>query len=145
MKLIIGSDHAGYRLKEELKKYLEGLGHTVEDYGTNSEQSVDYPKFGYAVASNVAKTGNKGILICGSGIGMSMIANKVKGIRAAVCHNEYTARAAREHNDANILCLGARILKNEEAKKITKVFLETEFSKEKRHRKRVDEIKKLES
>jgi len=145
MKLIIGSDHAGYRLKEELKKYLEGLGHTVEDYGTNSEQSVDYPKFGYAVASAVAKSRSKGILICGSGIGMSMIANKVKGIRAAVCHNEYTARAAREHNDANILCLGARILKNEEAKKITKVFLETEFSKEKRHRKRVDEIKKLES
>ena len=145
MKLIIGSDHAGYKLKEELKKYLEALGHTVEDYGTNSEQSVDYPKFGYAVASAAAKSKSKGILICGSGIGMSMIANKVKGIRAAVCHNEYTARAAREHNDANILCLGARILKNEEAKKITKVFLETEFSKEKRHRKRVDEIKKLES
>lgn len=145
MKIIIGSDHAGYRLKEELKKYLEGLGHTVEDYGTNSEQSVDYPKFGYAVASAAAKSKSMGILICGSGIGMSMIANKVKGIRAAVCHNEYTARVAREHNDANILCLGARILKNEEAKKITKVFLETEFSREKRHRKRVNEIRKLES
>lgn len=144
MKLIIGSDHAGYKLKEELKKYLIALGHTVEDYGTDSEQNVDYPKFGYAVANKVAKSGNKGILVCGSGIGMSMVANKVKGIRAAVCHDEYTARVAREHNDANVLCLGARVLTAKKAKKLAKAFLEAKFSKEERHRRRVAEIRKIE-
>lgn len=144
MKVLIGSDHAGYKLKEELKKYLESLGYSVEDYGTDSEQKVDYPKFGYAVASSAAKSGNKGILICGSGIGMSIAANKVKGIRAAACHDEYTAKVAREHNDANILCLGARVLNVKEAKKIAKIFLETDFSREERHKRRVDEIKSLE-
>ena len=144
MKILIGSDHAGYKLKEELKRYLESSGYELEDYGTNSEQKVDYPKFGYVVANNVAKSGNKGILICGSGIGMSIVANKVKGVRAAACHDEYTAKVAREHNDANVLCLGARVLKEGEAKKIAKVFLETSFSKEERHKRRVDEIKNLE-
>jgi ribose 5-phosphate isomerase B len=140
MKIIIASDHAGYKLKEELKQYLKELGHEAEDMGTNSEESVDYPDYGKKAAKEVAKTKSKGILICGSGIGMSMVANKVKGIRAALCHNEYTAKASREHNDANILCLGARDTDRETAKKLTKIFLETEASSEERHKRRVSKI-----
>jgi ribose 5-phosphate isomerase B len=140
MKIIIASDHAGYKLKEELKEYLKGLGHETEDMGTNSEESVDYPDYGKKAAEQVVSSGNKGILICGSGIGMSMVANKIKGARAALCHNEYTAKASREHNDANILCLGSRDTDTETAKKLTKIFLETEASKEERHKKRVNKI-----
>ena len=140
MKIIIASDHAGYKLKEELKEYLKELGHETEDLGTNSEQPVDYPDYGYKAAKQASDSGDKGILLCGSGIGMSIVANKVKGIRAALCHNEYTAKAARQHNDANILCLGARDIDTETAKKITKIFLETEVSSEARHKRRISEI-----
>lgn len=140
MKITIASDHAGYKLKEELKEYLTELGYEPEDLGTNSEESVDYPDYAKKGAEQVAKENNKGILICGSGIGMSMAANKVKGIRAALCHNEYTAKVAREHNDANILCLGAKDTNTETAKKLTKIFLETEASQEERHKRRVSKI-----
>lgn len=140
MKITIAADHAGYKLKEELKKYLEELGHEAEDLGTGSEESVDYPDYAKKAAKEVAKQGNKGILICGSGIGMSMAANKIKGIRAALCHNEYTAKVAREHNDANILCMGARDIDANTAKKLTKIFLETEASQEERHKRRVNKI-----
>ncbi len=140
MKIIIASDHAGYKLKEELKQYLKSLGHEPEDLGTDSEESVDYPDYAKKAANKVAKEKVKGILICGTGIGMSIAANKVKGIRAALCHNEQTAKAAREHNDANVLCMGSRIISSEMAKKITKIFLETEASAEERHRKRVKKL-----
>tara|TARA_Y100000310_G_C20606428_1_gene775713 strand:+ start:577 stop:1020 length:444 start_codon:yes stop_codon:yes gene_type:complete len=144
MKLIIGSDHAGYKLKEEIKDFLKGLKHKVKDYGTDSVESVDYPQFGYKVAKDVAKEKSVGILVCGSGIGMSIIANKVEGVRAALCHDEYTAEAARKHNDANVLCLGSRVLEGKDAKGIVKKFLETKASAEERHKRRVDEIKDLE-
>jgi ribose 5-phosphate isomerase B len=105
MKIALGSDHGGYQLKENLKEYLKGLNVEYIDFGCENEKSVDYPDIGFKVAIEV-KSGkyDRGILICGTGIGMSVVANKVRGIRAALCYNEFTARCAREHNDANIKC-----------------------------------------
>ncbi len=143
-KIIIGSDHAGFELKEEIKKFLTQLEYEYEDLGTNSKESCDYPKIAFKVAKKVIETKSRGILICGSGLGDTIVANKVKGIRAANCFNEYTAKMSREHNNSNLLCLGARILKSDEAKNITKIFLETEFSKEERHRRRVKQISEIE-
>lgn len=142
-KIIIGSDHGGFKLKEKIKKYLGELGYEYEDIGTDSMQSCDYPDFAYKVAKKVAETNSKGILICGTGIGMSISANKVRGIRAALAFDEFTAKMSREHNNSNVLCLGERTTKEELAKKIVKVWLETPFSKEERHHRRVDKITKL--
>ena len=139
MKLVIAADHGGFKLKEELKEYLDELAQEYADLGTDSEDSVDYPDYAKKVAKEVQK-GALGILICGTGIGMSMTANKFKGVRAALCYDEYTARMSREHNDANVLCMGGRVVDSEMAKKITKVWLETPFSKEERHHRRVGKI-----
>ena len=144
MKIIIGADQVGYKLKEELKSYIKKLGHDVADYGTDSEEAVDYPPIALKVAKDVSKGRARGILICGSGLGMSIAANKVRGIRAAVCHNAFTAGVSRTHNDSNILCIGSRDVGKETAKKIAKIWLETEFSSEERHKRRVDEIRKAE-
>jgi ribose 5-phosphate isomerase B len=145
MKIVIGSDHGGYLLKEAIKKFLIKEGYQIEDIGTDSADPVDYPIYAQKVAINVAKNkGKVGILICGTGLGMCMTANKVKGIRAALCYNEVCARLAKEHNNANILCLGGRLFKEELAKKITKVFLESQFSKGERHIRRLQEISELE-
>jgi len=143
MRIIIGSDHAGFKLKEKIKEFVKKLGYDVDDKGTNSEESVDYPVYAEKVAKEVSK-GNQGILICGTGLGMSMAANKVKGVRAALAYNENAAKMAKQHNNANVLCLGSREFSEEKAKKITKAFLETDFSKEDRHAKRVKEIMDLE-
>ena len=143
-KIVLGSDHAGFELKEEIKKYLKELGYEYEDLGTHSKEPCDYPETAFKVAKQVIKTNSRGILMCGSGLGEVIVANKVKGIRAANCFNEYTAKMSREHNDSNILCLGSRVLKPNEAKNITKIFLETEFSKEERHRRRVKQITQIE-
>ena len=140
MKIIIASDHAGYKYKEELKKYITELGYEVEDLGTNSEESVDYPPIGKKATEKIVKDKTKGILICGSGVGMSVVANKVKGAIAALAHDEYTAKTSREHNDANVLVLSQRDMDLEKVKHITKVWLETEFSGIERHKRRVDEI-----
>lgn len=145
MKLILGSDHAGYRLKEAIKKYTKKLGHENLDYGTNSEEPIDYPDISEKVARDVVNKNLKGILVCGSGTGMSIAANKVKGARAALCYDEFTAGVAREHNDANILCLAGRDMSIKKAEKITKVWLETAFSNEERHKRRVEKIKKIET
>jgi len=144
MKILIGADHAGFKLKEELKEYIKQLGYNVQDYGTNSEEAVDYPLIASKVAKDAAKNKARGILICGSGIGMSITANKIKGIRAAVCHNEFTAEVARTHNDSNILCLGSRDIEKDMAKKIVKIWLKTKFIGEERHQRRIDEISKIE-
>ena len=110
MKYFIGADHAGIDIKAYVKELFEAKGHEVIDLGPNSKDRVDYPDFAALVCKNVLENDNsKGILICGSGIGMSMAANKFDGIRAALCHNEYSAKMAREHNDANIICLGERV------------------------------------
>ena len=144
MKILIGADHAGYKLKEELKEYIKQLGHNIKDYGADSEEAVDYPLIAGKLAKDAVKNKARGILICGSGIGMSIAANKVKGARAAVCHNEFTAEVSRTHNNSNILCLGSRDIEKGIAKKIVKIWLETRFSDEERHKRRVDEISKIE-
>jgi ribose 5-phosphate isomerase B len=128
MTIAIGSDHAGFKFKEAIKKYLLTLNYLVEDFGTNSEERVDYPDYAFKVAENVAK-GNfdLGILICGTGIGMSIAANKVKGIRAALCNDLYTAHISKEHNDANVLCMGGRVVGEEVAKEIVKTWLNARF------------------
>lgn len=145
MKIAIASDHAGWRVKEKIKKYLVKLKHRIKDFGTNTEGSVDYPDFGIKVARAVA--GGKfrfGILICGSGLGMCIVANKVKGIRAVNCYDKTTAELSRRHNDANILCLGARLLDMKQIKGIIKVWLSTPFEGG-RHQKRIDKIEELDT
>ncbi len=145
MKIAIGSDHGGYQLKENLKEYLRELNVEYIDFGCENEKSIDYPDIGFKVAIEV-RSGkyNRGILICGTGIGMSVVANKVRGIRAALCDNEFTARCAREHNDANILVLGGRVICSELAKEIVKVWLNTKFSHEEKHINRLNKIKQEE-
>ncbi|GAF75665.1 unnamed protein product [marine sediment metagenome] len=145
MKIALGSDHGGYQLKENLKKYLKELKVEYVDFGCENEKPVDYPDIGFKVAIDV-KSGkyDRGILICGTGIGMSVVANKVRGIRAAFCYNEFTARCAREHNDANILVLGGRVIGSGLAKEIVKVWLNTKFSQEEKHINRLNKIKKEE-
>ncbi len=143
--IYIGADHAGFHLKEELKKYLEELGLEYEDLGNKEmEATDDYPDFALAVAEKVAKTNSWGILICATGLGMCMTANKLKGIRATLVWNEFTALQSREHNNANILCLGGKITDTETAKKIIRIWLETDFSNEERHQRRIDKIKEIE-
>lgn len=145
MKIVIGSDHAGFNYKSRLIELVKSMGHTVLDIGTDSCQSVDYPDFGEKGARAVAcGKADIGILICGTGIGMDMVANKIKGIRSAVCWNEETARFARDHNFANILCLGTRFLSLEKCIEITKIFINTPVSDEKRHIRRVNKIMKVE-
>jgi ribose 5-phosphate isomerase B len=127
--IALASDHAGYALKEALKQHLVTLGHTPLDLGTNSEDSVDYPDFGNAMAAALkANKAEQGILVCGSGIGISIAANRHPHIRAALCHNEETAKLSREHNDANVLVMGARIVSEDLAKTMLKTFLTTQFA-----------------
>lgn len=126
--IALGADHAGFALKENLKAFLIGFGFDYQDYGTYSEASTDYPDWGSRVASAVsAGQHSRGILVCGTGIGMSIVANKYSGIRAALCTSEYMAEICRRHNDANILVLGGRITTDVVAKRILKIWLETEF------------------
>lgn len=139
-KIAIGSDHAGYDLKETLKRYLNDKGYEVEDHGTKSNESTDYPEYAHAVANSISNTKDKlGVLICGSGNGISMSANKHAGIRAALCWEEEVAILARQHNDANIVSIPARFVTTEEAKAIVDAFLGEDFEGG-RHQRRVDKI-----
>ncbi len=143
-RIAIGADHAGYPVKESIKKYLESAGYPVDDQGTWSEESVDYPDYGKAVGERVAaKRDDYGIVVCGSGIGISIAANKVPGIRAALAHDETTARLSREHNDANVLALGGRIVTPAQAIEMVKAFLATPFAHG-RHQRRIDKISQIE-
>jgi ribose 5-phosphate isomerase B len=137
--LEIGSDHAGFELKEELKAFLIQNGYRVNDHGTHSLESTDYPDYAHATAQGVLKNGNKGILICGSANGVAITANKHAGIRAALCWNKEVAGLARLHNDANILCLPARFISKLEAEEMVHLFLETAFEGG-RHANRVNKI-----
>ena len=140
LKIAIGGDHAGFQLKEIIKSKLESEGYFLEDFGPFSDQSVDYPDFVHPVANSVENGEyNFGILICGSGNGVAMTANKHKGIRAAVCWNEMLAKLARAHNNANILCLAGRFLDDELAMEIVDIFLKTDFDGG-RHIKRIKKI-----
>jgi ribose 5-phosphate isomerase B len=143
-RIAIGSDHAGFSVKEIIKKYLETAGYSVDDQGTASEESVDYPDYGKAVGERVApKKDDLGIVVCGSGIGTSIAANKAPGIRAALAHNVVTAHLAREHNDANVLALGARIVTPTAALEMVQAFLDTPLAGG-RHQRRLDKITHLE-
>jgi ribose 5-phosphate isomerase B len=143
-RIVIGSDHAGFAVKESIRKYLQAAGYAVDDQGTSSEESVDYPDYGKAVGDRVAsKQADLGIAVCGSGIGISIAANKVPGIRAALAHDVVTARLAREHNDANVLALGGRIVTPEAALEMVQIFLTTAYLGG-RHQRRVDKITQLE-
>ncbi|MBN2018221.1 MAG: ribose 5-phosphate isomerase B [Candidatus Cloacimonetes bacterium] len=144
MKIIVASDHAGFKLKEELIAYLESQKYDVVDGGTSSAESIDYPDIGFPAAEKVADgLVDFGIAICGSGIGMSIVTNKVKGVRAALCTSENIARLSRQHNNANMLILPGRFMSFEEAKKIVDTWIMTKFDGG-RHQRRIDKIKKYE-
>lgn len=145
MKVALAADHGGYRLKEEIKGLLDSLQITYEDFGCTCEDSVDYPDYALPVAEKVASGEfDRGILICGTGIGMSIAANKVKGIRCALVHDTFSARATREHNDSNILAMGERVIGPGLAQEIIKIWLTTEFQGG-RHARRVDKVKEIEA
>ena len=144
MKIALGSDHAGFELKEDLRSFLGERQVEILDLGTFSEAPVDYPDVAIKVAEEVSRGEvERGLLICGTGIGMSMVANRFAGVRAALCHDVYTARMSREHNNANILALGGRVIGKGLAREILKVWLETEFQGG-RHEKRLNKISALE-
>ena len=137
--IALGSDHGGYGLKQEIIGYLEEKGIEYKDYGCYDESPCDYPVFGKKAAQAVVSGEcEKGILICGTGIGISIAANKIRGVRAALCHDVFSAKATREHNDANILAMGARVVGTGLALMIVDTFLNTEFSNAERHQKRID-------
>ena len=139
--IALGSDHGGFELKQEVKKYLEEQGIAYKDYGCDSEEAVDYPVYGKTVANAVASGEcEKGILICGTGIGISITANKVKGIRCALCSDCFSAEATRLHNDANILAMGGRVVGAGLAVKIVDTFLNTPFAGDERHIRRIAQI-----
>jgi len=144
-KIAIGSDHTGIQMKEEIKRFLRELGYEVEDLGAYDENPSDYPIYGRKVGEAVALGRfDAGIVICGTGIGISIVANKVPGIRAAACYSTDMARVARTHNDSNVLALGARITAVYLARDIVKTWLETEFSGAERHVRRLNEIREME-
>ncbi len=141
MKIAIGADHGGYSHKEIIKTHLIERGFEVKDFGTYSEESVDYNDFAVLVAESIRdKKYERGILICGTGIGMSVMANKVKGIRAALVHDLFTAEATRLHNDSNILAMGGRVIPIEKALKVVDIWIDTKFSNEERHIRRIAKI-----
>jgi len=143
MKVALGSDHGGYEIKEEIKEYLEEAEVEYKDFGTFSTDSVDYPDIAIPVAEAVSKREyDRGILVCGTGIGMSITANKFKGVRAALCHDLFSAKATRAHNDSNVLTMGERVVGKGLALEIVKVWLGTEFDGG-RHQRRINKIKEL--
>ena len=143
MRIAIGADHAGVVLKDQLKQWLIERGETVDDVGTHSTESVDYPDYATTVARAVASgAADRGVLVCGTGLGMAMAANKVAGIRAAPIVDEASARLSREHNDANVIALGARLTAFEECRDLLRIFLDTTFEGG-RHQRRVDKINAL--
>tara|TARA_B100001123_G_C15210707_1_gene987135 strand:+ start:34 stop:513 length:480 start_codon:yes stop_codon:yes gene_type:complete len=141
-KVILASDHAGFKLKEAVKKFLINKRKKVLDLGTKNTNSVDYPDYAHNLSKKIKKSKNQfGILICGTGIGMSMVANKHKGIRAALCHNTKSAKFSREHNNANVMAIGARLIKKSVALKCVETFLKTNFDGGPRHLRRIKKIK----
>jgi ribose 5-phosphate isomerase B len=143
MKIALGADHGGFALKEEVKKHLENQGHEIKDFGTYTDESTDYNEFALDVAKAVVSNEyERGILVCGTGVGMSIMANKVDGIRAALVHDLFTAEATRLHNDSNVLTMGGRIVSTELGIKIVDTWVNTEFSNEDRHKRRVSKIDK---
>jgi RpiB/LacA/LacB family sugar-phosphate isomerase len=145
MRIALGSDHAGFEMKERMKAFLEELGHRVMDLGTHSPAPVDYPDFAEAVGLAVVRgEADRGLLICGSGVGASVAANKIPGIRAGLCHDTYSAHQGVEHDDMNVLVLGSRVIGLELARDLVKAFLGAAFSGEERHKRRLSKVKAME-
>jgi RpiB/LacA/LacB family sugar-phosphate isomerase len=145
MRVAIGSDHAGFELKQALARYLKELGHEVLDLGTDSTAPVDYPDFAEAVGLAVREgRARRGVLICGSGVGASVAANKIPGIRAGLTHDTYSAHQGVEHDDMNVIVLGARVIGPEMAHELVRTFLSAEFTGEERHQRRLDKIRAIE-
>jgi RpiB/LacA/LacB family sugar-phosphate isomerase len=145
LRVVLGSDHAGFELKKELTTYLHELEHSVLDVGTQSTVPVDYPNYAEAVGQGLLEgRADRGILICGSGVGASVAANKLPGMRACLCHDTYSAHQGVEHDDMNVLVLGARVIGPELARELTRTFLSAQFSGEERHRRRLAKIAALE-
>lgn len=146
MRIAIGSDHAGYELKEHLSSWLAESGHAVYDLGTHSNEPVDYPDYSASVARAVLDgRAERGVVICGSGAGAAIAANKLNGIRAAVAHDSYTAHQMVEHDDVNVLCLGSRVIGQALAEDLVRTFIEARFTREDRHVRRLGKISSLES
>jgi ribose 5-phosphate isomerase B len=146
MRIAIGSDHAGFQLKETMSTYLRESKHQVVDVGTHSTEPVDYPDFAEAIGKALVEgLADRGILICGSGVGASVAANKIPGIRAGLCHDTYSAHQGVEHDDMNVLVMGARVIGVELARELVRAFLGAEFMGEERHRRRLEKIRLLEA
>lgn len=146
MKIAIGFDHAGFPLKGDVIAVVTGLGHEIRDFGTNSTEAVDYPDFAKAVALSVARGQcDRGIVVCGSGVGASVAATKVPGIRSALCHDTFSARQGVEDDDMNVLCLGARVIGPALAADVMRAFLGAKFSNAERHVRRLNKVIKIES
>jgi ribose 5-phosphate isomerase B len=146
MRIAVGCDHAGFPLKGPAVEELKRLGHEVIDLGTNSTDAVDYPDFAQKVAEAVMRgEANRGLILCGSGVGATIAANKVPGVRAAMCHDTYSARQGVEHDDMNVLCLGARVIGEELALDVIRSWLGATFSDEERHRRRLNKVKAIEA
>ncbi len=146
MKVAIGSDHAGFQLKQELVPFVRGLGHELIDVGTDGPAPVDYPDIALAVSTEVVNgRARRGVLLCGSGVGASVAANKMHGIRAGLCHDTYSAHQGVEHDDTNVLVLGARIIGFEVAKELVSAFLKAEFTHEERHERRLKKVLAMEA
>jgi RpiB/LacA/LacB family sugar-phosphate isomerase len=145
MRVVLGSDHAGFELKQQILEYVREMGHEVLDVGTYDLSSVDYPDFAEAVGTAIMNNkADRGILMCGSGIGSVIAANKISGIRAGICHDCYSAHQGVEHDDMNVMVIGARIIAIALARDLIKIFLEAEFSQEARFKRRLDKVKKME-
>jgi RpiB/LacA/LacB family sugar-phosphate isomerase len=145
MRVALASDHAGFELKEKIEAYLKEVGFEILDLGTNNEEPVDYPDFARAIGNALQQQeADRGILICGSGVGACVAANKMSTIRAGLCHDTYSAHQGVEHDDINVLCLGARVIGEELARELVSAFLAARFTGEERHRRRLDKIKAME-
>jgi len=145
MRIVAGADHRGYCLKNVIADYLRSAGHEVLDVGTNNDASVDYPDLALAIGSAIQRgEAERGLLVCGSGVGAVIAANKLKGVRAGVCHDTYSAHQGVEHDDMNVLCLGSRIVGEDVALEIVKTFVQARFIPEERYERRLEKVRKLE-
>ncbi len=145
MRIVVGADHRGYEMKDEIAAALKQAGHEVLDVGTHSADSVDYPDYARAIGGALTDgLAERGVLVCGSGVGASIAANKIRGVRAALCHDTYSARQGVEHDDMNVLCLGARVIDSELALELVRAFLDARLSDEERYRRRLEKVAEME-
>ena len=145
MRIVIGSDHAGFELKGTIVSYIQDLGHQIIDVGTNNAEPVDYPEYAEAVGKAILEErADRGIMICGSGVGASIAVNKLPGIRAGLCHDTYSAHQGVEHDNINVLIMGARVIGIETAREVVRAYIGAEFTEEERHLRRLDKLSKLE-